>query len=162
MRGDLLRLAMLWQYGGLAPDWNTAPLDGLLPLIEGCSLVLTHNDWAGVSLELVAATPQHPWVGAALQQACRQVLEGQGYSRWDVSGDCLLSGVFARWLAPSLAQGQWPEGLRLLPLPALRRHLGLWRGLPRPANLPPEQPLTTLFNHSQRRRAGCWLAARQG
>ncbi|MCT0209761.1 MAG: hypothetical protein DCF18_06440 [Cyanobium sp.] len=157
VRGDLLRLAMLWLHGGVAPEWNTRPLQPLTPLLDGAELLLCQDDDLGISLELVAAAPQHPWVGAALEQACLQALDGQAYSRWDLTGACLLSGVFARWAAPTLAQGALPAGLQLVPLPSLRRQLALGVALPRPVGLPEEEPVTQLFHHRRRRQARRWL-----
>jgi hypothetical protein len=157
VRGDLLRLALLWQHGGVAPEWQTAPLQSLEPLLADRSLLLTQSEELAVSLDLVAAAPRHPWVAAALQAACRHVLEGQGYSRWDLTGECQLSGVFARWALPQLQQGERLPDLLLLPLPELRRWLRFWVPLPRPAELPPEPAVTTLFDQRQRRRAQRWL-----
>lgn len=157
VRGDLLRLALLWQHGGVAPEWQTAPLQSLEPLLAGRSLLLTQSEELAVSLDLVAAAPRHPWVAAALQAACLHVLEGQGYSRWDLTGECQLSGVFGRWALPQLQQGERLPDLLLLPLPELRRWLLFWVPLPRPSELPAEPAATTLFDQRQRRRAQRWL-----
>lgn len=105
VRGDLLRLALLWQHCGVAVDFGIAPRQGLEPLLAGRELLLLQDGFGGIDGALWAAPPRHPWVEAALLLACRNVIEGQGYSRWDLTGSCLLSGVTARWLLPQLPAG---------------------------------------------------------
>lgn len=157
VRGDLLRLAMVWLHGGVAPEWNSRPKHSLQPLLDHHSLLLTQDDELGLSLELLAATPGHPWVQEALERACTQVLAGQGYSRWDLTGACHLSRVFARWAAGRLSAGELPEGLRLLPMPELRRSLAFGVAIPRPASLPKEPKPTPLLDQRRRQQAIKWL-----
>ena len=157
VRGDLLRLAMVWIHGGVAPEWNSRPKHSLQPLLDGQSLLLTQDDELGINLDLLAATPSHPWVQDALEQACTNVLAGQGYSRWDLTGACHLSRVFARWAAGSLSAGELLAGLRLLPLPELRRSLALGVAIPRPASLPKEPKPTPLLDQRRRQQALNWL-----
>ena len=159
VRGDLLRLAMVWIHGGVAPEWNTRPKQSLLPLLAGQSLLLTQDDELGLNLDLLAATPGHPWVQEALELACRNVLAGPGYSRWDLTGACHLSRVFARWAAGSLSAGELPEGLRLLPLPVLRRSLAFGVPIPRPTALPQEPTPTPPLDQRRRLQARNWLAS---
>jgi hypothetical protein len=154
VRGDLLRLALLWQNGGVSVDAHSAPVQGLHPLLAGVELLLVQDVFGGIANALWAAPPHHPWVEAALLEACRNVEEGQGYSRWDLSGGCLLTGVAARWLQPALATSlQPPAGLRILPQAAL----GAWvqEGAPEPplegAAPEPSSPLL------QRRRCSALL-----
>lgn len=158
VRGDLLRLAMVWQFGGVAPAWNSAPHQPLEPLLQGVSLLLSQDHDLAINLDLLAATPRHPWVAQALEHACQNVLRGQGYSHWDLCGACLLSGVFARWAADDLATGHWPDGLRLITGPELHRWLQLHLPVVRPAELPAEPPLQSLLNHARRPGAQRWLA----
>jgi hypothetical protein len=121
VRGDLLRLALLWQQGGVAVDFGIAPQRSLEPLLVGRELLVLQDAFGGIDGALWAAPPRHPWVEEALLQACRNVIEAQGYSRWDLTGSCLLSGVTARWLRPQLAGQplQQPPGKTLLPAMAI-------------------------------------------
>jgi len=153
IRADLLRLALLWQHGGVAVDWNSRPQRPLNDLLAGASLLLVQDADGAIGPELFAATPRHPWVREALEQGCRNALSAQGYSRWDVSGASLLSGVFARWSRAAIAAGALPQGLRLVSVHELRQWLGLGLPLPRPPQLPEEPPLSQLFNQQRRRLA---------
>ena len=133
IRGDLLRLAQLWRHGGVAVDWCINPLQGLQPLLEGTQLLLVQDALGSVGSELWAAPPRHPWVEEALLQACSHALQGQGYSRWDISGPCLLSGITARYLQRSLLPTQTlPIGFRLITSVELQRWLALWAAEPKP------------------------------
>jgi hypothetical protein len=160
VRADLLRLALLWQHGGVSVDWNTrsqAPLDPLLA--GGVDLVLVQDAWGSLSLELIAASAGHPFVKEALALACRAVLEGEGYSRWGLSGACLLSGVFARQMAPAIAAGGQPSGVRVISVHELQVWLGLNVPHPVPAGSE-EPPESGLFDHGLRQAALARLTAR--
>ena len=155
IRGDLLRLAHLWLHGGVAIDWARQPLRSLQTLVEGgVTLLLTQDAFGSIGSDLWAAPPRHPYVGEALMLACRMVVEGQGYSRWDLSGACLLSGAFARHLQRNLAtDGQLPAGLRVLSHPELHRWLGLNVADPAPEAEPPAPAPLPLFNRGLCRQA---------
>ena len=150
IRGDLLRLAQLWLHGGVAVDWCINPLQDLQPLLEGTELLLVQDSLGSVGSELWAAPPRHPWVEDALLQACRHALQGQGYSRWDISGPCMLSGITARYLQRSLLPNQHlPIGFRLITSVEMQRWLALWAAEPKPKDYS-EPPLKAPLN---RRRA---------
>ena len=146
IRGDLLRLAHLWLHGGVAMDWCINPLQDLQPLRAGAELLLVQDALGSVSSELWAAPPRHPWVEEALLQACRHALQGQGYSRWDISGPCLLSGITARYLHRSLLSNKnLPIGFRLITSVEMQRWLALWAAEPKPKDYN-EPPLKTPLN----------------
>ncbi|MFN5118399.1 MAG: hypothetical protein ACK5JJ_09890 [Cyanobacteriota bacterium] len=152
VRGDLLRLARIWQFGGVSVCWNTRSQKPLSTLIEACNLVLVQDADGALGLDLIAATPRHPFVHAALEQICRNTLLGEGFSHWDISGPPILSGVFARWSQGVIATGLLPAGLRIISIHELRHWLGLGLHLPPPAHVKPE-PHMAIFNHSKRRAA---------
>ena len=130
----------LWQHGGVSVTWDTRPQRSLEPLLqEGTSLLLATDSLDCLSLDALAATPGHPYVQAALEQACRNVLEG-GYSQWVLSGPCMLSGCFARWVAPRLPDEGLPPGVCLLSLGELQSWLSLGIPLPRSEGMPNEGP----------------------
>lgn len=156
IRGDLLRLAHLWRHGGVAVDWCINPLQDLQPLLEATELLLVQDAFGSVGSELWAAPPGHPWVEEALLQACRHALQGQGYSRWIISGPCLLSGITARYLQPTLLSSQTrPIGFRLITSVELQRWLGLGAAEPKPKDYS-EPALKAPLN----RRRGNWLMQR--
>lgn len=152
VRADLLRLARLWQHGGVSVTWDTRPQRSLEPLLQdGTSLLLASDSLDCLNLDAIAATPGHPYVQAALEQACRNVLEG-GYSQWELSGPCMLSGCFARWIAPRLPDEGLPPGVCLLSLGELQSWLSLGIPLPRPEGMPNEAP-TGLISSRRRLQA---------
>ncbi len=158
VRGDLLRLALLWLHGGVAVDFGIAPRQSLEPLLAGRELLLQQDGFGGIDSGIWAAPARHPWVEAALLQACSNVIEAQGYSRWDLTGSCLLSGVTARWLRHQLA-GQGPPLPGLTVLAAAEQGTWLQRGAAEPAPegfvAPEPAPLLN-------RRRCSWLRQRWG
>lgn len=153
IRGDLLRLTHLWRHGGVAVDWCINPLQELQPLLERTELLLVQDKFGSVESQLWAAPPHHPWVKDALLQACTHALQGQGYSRWDISGPCLLSGITARYLQPALLSFQTQAiGFRLITSVELQRWLGLGAAEPKPKHYS-EPALKAPLN----RRRGNWL-----
>jgi hypothetical protein len=158
VRADLLRLCLLWQNGGISVDWNTRSLAQLDPLLGGgVDLVLVQDAWGSLSMELIAASAGHPFVKEALEVACGRVLEGEGYSRWDLSGACLLSGVFSRYVAPRIAAGGQMNGVRVISVHELQSWVGL--NVPIPARADREMSAAPgLFDHGLRRAALARLA----
>lgn len=158
VRGDLLRLAHLWLHGGVAVDFGIAPRQSLEPLLAGQELLLLHDGFGGIDSGVWASPAGHPWVEAALVQACRNAIEAQGYSRWDLSGSCLLSGVTARWLRPQLA-GQGPPLLGITVLAAAEQGTWLQIGVaePTPEGFVAPEPAPLL-----NRRRCSWLRQRWG
>jgi hypothetical protein len=159
VRSDLLRLALLWQHGGLSVTWDSRPQRSLEPLVEpGTGLLLSTDSLGGLGLDAIAAAPRHPFVQAALEGACRRVLQGEGFSRWELSGACLLSGCLARWLAPGLGPARssatpLPAGVRLLSWGELQGWLSLGIPLPRPQEAPEEPAWIELIDERRRRMA---------
>lgn len=158
VRGDLLRMALLWLHGGVAVDFGIAPRQSLEPLLGGLELLLLQDGFGGIDSGVWAAPPRHPWVETALVEACRNVLEAQGYSRWSLSGSRLLSSVTARWLRPQLAgQGSQLPGLAVLA--AAEQGTWLQRGAaePAPEGFVAPEPASLL-----NRRRCSWLQQRWG
>lgn len=159
VRADLLRLALLWEHGGLSLDWDTRPQQSLATLVEpGTTLLLVTDHLGCLGLDAIGAIPRHPLVRRMLEEACRRVLQGEGFSRWELSGAALLSGAFARWLAPQLAgksggEHSLPAGVKVLLWSELQQRLSL--GIPLSASTTPEQepPALELINHRSRQRA---------
>lgn len=71
-RADLLRLEILYHYGGLYVDMDTEPLRPLGDLLDGKSAVaaFSPNRWKGervISNAIMAAEPGHPWIVRCIQ-----------------------------------------------------------------------------------------------
>jgi len=114
-RGDLMAMALIWRYGGVVLEPRSLTLQPLdLLLGGGAGLVVVADSLGQLQLPLLAARPRHPAIGAALEQACRTVLRGEAYSRWDATLEVPLSRAIANWLAPQLADQPAPSGMRLL------------------------------------------------
>ena len=156
VRGDLLRLALLWLHGGVALDFGIAPRQGLEPLLVGRELLLLQDGFGGIDNGVWAAPARHPWVEAALLQACRNVIHAHGYSRWDLSGSCLLSGVTARWLRSRLAGEELPlPGLTVLGAADQGKWLQYGAAEPAPEGFVAPEPAPLL-----NRRRCTWLLQR--
>jgi hypothetical protein len=62
VRGDLLRLAMVWQHGGVAIDFGIAPSRSLCPLLAEAELLLLQDGLGAIGTDLLAAPPRLPCV----------------------------------------------------------------------------------------------------
>lgn len=154
IRGDLIRLALLWKHGGVAVEWNALPLRSVAPLLEGGVTLLLNQDEDGcIALPLLAATPGHPVLERCLRRTCTNALTAQGYDRTGVSGGFPLTSTWAHWgLEAAPPAERQPAGCRVLPVPHLRRWLALERPLPRPAGVAEHPKGRPLFQQGQRRR----------
>lgn len=154
VRGDLLRLAQVWLHGGVALEPHArcqrSLADLLTPEVE---LLLVQDAMGSLGLPLLAASPRHPWVGRALEEACGTALQGQGYSRWDVSGACPLSLSFAGFAREAILAGALPAGVRIVSVHELRHWVGLDLPLPQPEGAPTTSPVRQLFDHRRRQEA---------
>ncbi len=154
IRGDLIRLALLWKHGGVAVEWNTLPLRNLADLLDGgVSLLLNQDEDGCIAMPLLAATPAHPLVELCLRRICTNVLTAQGYDRTGVSGGFPLTSTWANWAIEASAPGELlPAGCRVVPVPHLRRWLALERPLPRPAGVAEHVKSKALFQQWRRRK----------
>lgn len=160
-RGDLLRLALVWLHGGVAVEAHARCQRSLADLLTPEVDLLLVQDAAGsLGLPLIAARPRHPFVKQALEASCRTALQGQGYSRWDVSGACPLSLAFATYAREAVAAGAMPAGVRIVSVHELRHWIGLDLPLPKPEDAPETPPVRSLFDHRRRQRAQRRLQAR--
>lgn len=159
VRADLLRLALLWEHGGLSLNWDTRPQRSLAPLVEpGTTLLLVTDHLGCLDLDAIAALPRHPLVRMALETACRRVLAGEGFSRWEFTGAAMLNGVFSRWMAPQLdamdpAEPRLPPGLKVLAWAELQNWLSLGIPLGSAPPQPAEPAGQEVINTRQRLRA---------
>ena len=153
IRGDLVRLGLLWLHGGVAVDWNARPQCAMASLMpSNVELLLVQDALGSIGHDLMAARPGHPFVRRALERAIHHVLHGQGYSRWDISGACPLSLTLGAFVADAVAAGTIPAGLGVVSVHELRHWLGLALPLPVPDDAPKEWPQRQLFLQLRRYR----------
>ncbi|MFD1703102.1 tetratricopeptide repeat protein [Methylopila henanensis] len=121
MRADILRLALLSSEGGVyldADDYCAAPLS---TLIEGADGLVSYQEFLGtVGNNFVAASPGHPVVTQALEEATAATLQGAGESLWLATGPGLLTRHVASHIARR-ADGDFAADVRIWDLPAFRR-----------------------------------------
>lgn len=71
-QSDLLRLELLWRYGGVYVDCDIEPLKPLDPLLDGVEAFAGWSPNRGrrgeriITQALLGARPEHPWIGACL------------------------------------------------------------------------------------------------
>ncbi|GAB4073439.1 hypothetical protein GCM10028812_53820 [Ancylobacter sonchi] len=97
-KADLLRLAILFDAGGVyvdADDRCVAPLDAFL---KGRELVLRQEHYGSIGNNFIAVRPHHPVIGQALDQALTAVLRGDRESIWLSTGPGLLTRVLASYI----------------------------------------------------------------
>ncbi|GAB4064169.1 tetratricopeptide repeat protein [Ancylobacter sonchi] len=97
-KADLLRLALLYEEGGVYADADDRCLAPLNALLVGRELVLRQEHYGTIGNNFIAARPRHPLIGLALQAAVEAALRGDRESIWLSSGPGLLTRCLAGWL----------------------------------------------------------------
>jgi hypothetical protein len=98
-RSDIFRLAVLAQSGGIVLDPMRPvrhDLRALLP--SSAQLTLVQDATGAVGPGPIAATPRHPVIEEALDDAVRSTLDGAKENTELVSGSGVISRVVARWV----------------------------------------------------------------
>lgn len=98
-RADILRLAVLYEEGGVyadADDRCVAPLD---PFLRGREFVARQEKLGSIGNNILAVRPRHPLIGAALNEAVRSVLRGDRDTIWLATGPGLMTRMVATHLA---------------------------------------------------------------
>lgn len=101
-RADLLRLAWLAVRGGVWADVDDACRGSLDGLVAGRSLVVWQEDRGNLANDFMAATPGHPAIVAAMQEAIRNLLDTYTESTWLATGPGLVTRAVGAWLADNL------------------------------------------------------------
>jgi tetratricopeptide (TPR) repeat protein len=120
-KADMFRLAWLFAHGGYYVDCDDrchGPLDSVTP--PDVTLALYQEDLGAVGNNWIAAAPQHPLIGRALNLAVEAVNAGGDDGVWFNTGPGLLTRALAQTLATSrLAWPGWLENIAVLHRSAL-------------------------------------------
>jgi mannosyltransferase OCH1-like enzyme len=99
-RADLFRLARLFVAGGYFIDADDRARGGLAAHVPGHAEFFAHQeDLGSIGNNVLGATPRHPAVGLALNDAVAAILRGDRDIVWLTTGPGLLTRSLARWLA---------------------------------------------------------------
>lgn len=91
-RADLIRLELLWRFGGVYVDTDMECLRPLEPLLAGATLAVAEaKPGDRLNNALIAAVPRHPLIGRALDAAHVQT-PGEPFDK-DASGPLMLDRV---------------------------------------------------------------------
>ncbi|MGB7565892.1 MAG: tetratricopeptide repeat protein [Prochlorococcaceae cyanobacterium] len=117
IKSDLFSLAYLFKNGGIYADAGNRCRHSLKPLLsEGVELIVIQEDLGSIGNNFIASVPSHPFIGLALEMACRNVLDQAGWNPWFLSGSGVLSLCFANLYQNELANSAVPppKGLQVL------------------------------------------------
>lgn len=103
---DVLRLELLWRYGGVYVDTDVRPVKPVDELLDGVSCLVGRSPqslggWHPITNAVMAATPRHPYIAALLNQLAPVVRQ---YHRKP------LSRSIGPWhLTRVWESGEWPD-----------------------------------------------------
>lgn len=103
-KADILRLVLLREFGGVyadADDFCLAPIESW---IGGAEFVVATENYGSVGNNLIAVTPSHPVITAALEDALEATLTGGAESIWLRTGPGCLTRALALHLAEDPAR----------------------------------------------------------
>jgi tetratricopeptide (TPR) repeat protein len=99
-RADLFRLARLAVIGGWFIDADDRARGGLSGHVATSACFFAHQEEPGsLGNNVLGATPGHPAITRALEEACAAILRGDREIVWLTTGPGLLTRAFANWLA---------------------------------------------------------------
>lgn len=105
-KSDILRLALLFEYGGLYADCDDACFGNVFELYPGCSLMLHVDDKGAIGNNLIGASVRHPFIELCLLDAREAVNRGDHDIVWLSTGPGLLTRTFAAWIARMTPQAE--------------------------------------------------------
>lgn len=127
IKADLLRLAWLYAKGGFyadADDFCRRPVSGLA--YPGISLLGYQELHGSIANDFLAATPGHPVIGNALEEAVSNIHDVPDDSPWGATGPGLLTRHLCRHYLADMIQGDGGiADLRLLRIDEIRRHVSV-------------------------------------
>jgi tetratricopeptide (TPR) repeat protein len=99
-RADLFRLARIHNEGGYFIDADDRARGGLSAHVPPRATFFAHQEDPGsIGNNVLGATPHHPVIQRALNEAAAAILRGDRDIIWLTTGPGLLTRAFANWLA---------------------------------------------------------------
>jgi mannosyltransferase OCH1-like enzyme len=111
-QADIVRLELLWRYGGVYADTDIEPFRSLGPLLDGQACVVARSPQVrhgvhSITNAFMAAAPEHPFIEAAIEQLPISVRRHRGRRLAVAAGPWHLNRVYER--------GNWPDVVVLGP-----------------------------------------------
>jgi mannosyltransferase OCH1-like enzyme len=104
-KADILRLALLYEYGGIYADVDDVCLKPLALLIpKHTKLLLYQEEYGTVGNNFIAVCAKHPVLKQALTYAIEALLQGDKESIWLSTGPAMVSRALALYLAKQWSQ----------------------------------------------------------
>ena len=121
-KADLLRLALLWEYGGIYADADDRCIGQLGVLVQpNDTLVLHREDLGTLGNNFIAVVPRHPMIRRAFDTAVEATNRGDSDLLWFSTGPGLITRCFVAELvaAPDLSSAL--AGMRIVSRRGLHR-----------------------------------------
>lgn len=116
---DFLRLCVLYRQGGIYMDSDNKRTGDAGALIADAGPMLLFRDpFGALPNDVIAATPRHPVIGAAMAMARDALLSREKELTWGKTGPGLLTRIVAGFLAERGEAAH--RDMRILPLAAMR------------------------------------------
>jgi mannosyltransferase OCH1-like enzyme len=105
-QADIVRLELLWRYGGVYADTDIEPFRNIGPLVRGRTCVVGRSPQVrrgvhSITNAFMAAVPKHPFIEAAIDQLAESVHRRRGRPLAQTAGPWHLNRVYER--------GDWPD-----------------------------------------------------
>jgi len=109
-KADLLRLALLYKYGGIYADADDVCLKPLMQwLPQDINILLYHEEKAMLGNNFIASKPQHQLIKKSLDFTVINLLDRDKSSIWLSTGPAILSKALALYLAENWSQASPKE-----------------------------------------------------
>ncbi len=123
-RSDLMRLALLYNEGGVYADADDLCLSDVSDWFAGDVEFVIPQEASGALLNcFIAAAPRHAFMAHALERIAQAMIERSGDSVWYTSGTGILTRLFCQFYGNDLRAGRVPKGVRILDFYELGRHV---------------------------------------
>ncbi|RAI00874.1 hypothetical protein DLJ53_16715 [Acuticoccus sediminis] len=127
VRTDLVRLALLAQFGGVFVDVDCWGRGSMAPLVHGTSSFVAFQDESGaVGNAFIACAPDHPIIRQCLDEAAAEICTGSAEFPWLLIGPGRLARTVAQHLARQPASSCSVE-TRIWARHCVMRHLAIGR-----------------------------------
>lgn len=142
LRADILRLELLWRYGGVYVDADFECLKPIDPLVAGVECFAAWVDDKWLNNALIGAAPEHPFIGRLIEELPRSIEQHPGKRPAVATGPQFLTRTWRRY----------PDGVTLLAKEWV--YPFDWTELERGRDDVPEGAYAVHWWHNQRRERG--------